>query len=314
MSGGPDGLDLSSVAAVVFDWDGTAVKDRQVNAAPLRRRVEALLQAGVHVAIVSGTNLANIDGQLQARRRGDGHDFASGRLWLCLNRGSEVYEIGPHEPELCWRRLGTAAEEGALDDVATRVTEALARKGLRCSVVTDRLNRRKIDLIPEPAWAAPSKELIGELLETVQQRLHDAGIADGLAEVVALTERAAREAGLAGPGITTDAKHVEVGLTDKGDSARWVLSTLAAMGIGPGLVLVVGDEFGPLGGVAGSDARLLVAEAARSRFVSVGPEPEGVPDGVEHRPGGPPELIRLVDRVLAGRSAGRVPGIDHDPA
>ena len=37
----------------------------------------------------------------------------------------------------------------------------------------ERLNRRKIDLIPEPEWADPPKARIGELLAAVERRLHD---------------------------------------------------------------------------------------------------------------------------------------------
>ena len=39
----------------------------------------------------------------------------------------------------------------------------------------ERLNRRKIDLIPEPEWADPPKARIGELLDAVQARLRARG-------------------------------------------------------------------------------------------------------------------------------------------
>ena len=70
-------------------------------------------------------------------------------------------------------------------------------------------------------------------------------------------------AGLPDPRVTSDAKHVEIGLTDKADSARWLFGELGRRGVGPGLVLVAGDEFGPLGGLPGSDSFLLVPRAAR---------------------------------------------------
>ena len=82
--------DLASAACIVFDWDGTAVADRSADASVVRNRVEALLAQGVHVVVVSGTNLANIDGQLTARP--DSHTV-KGRLWLCVNRGSKRANI-----------------------------------------------------------------------------------------------------------------------------------------------------------------------------------------------------------------------------
>jgi len=71
--------------AVMFDWDGTAVADRRENASAVRRVIEQLCASGVDVAIVSGTHLENVDNQLGARPTGPG------RLWMALNRGSELF-------------------------------------------------------------------------------------------------------------------------------------------------------------------------------------------------------------------------------
>ena len=69
---------------------------------------------------------------------------------------------------------------------------------------------------------------------------------------------------------------------------RGILAVLARRGVGPGLLLVVGSEFGAPGGNPGPDALLLVPEAARVIAVSVGSEPDGVPAGVVHAGGGVP--------------------------
>src|ERR1022692_4374786 len=73
--------------AAVFDWDGTAVPDRHADAGAVRAHVEQLCNAGMHEVIVSGTHVGNVDGQLGARPAGPGY------LFLCLNRGSEVFEV-----------------------------------------------------------------------------------------------------------------------------------------------------------------------------------------------------------------------------
>jgi kojibiose phosphorylase len=69
---------------------------------------------------------------------------------------------------------------------------------------------------------------------------------------------------------------------------RWVLRELAVpRAIPPGEILIGGDEFGPLSGIPGSDAKMLIPEAQGAVAVSVGPEPAGVPSGVIALGGGP---------------------------
>ena len=180
------------------------------------------------------------------------------------------------------------------------------------AVVADRLNRRKIDLIPDPAWRDPPKARIAELVDAVSARLGAVGL--DLRAVVELASAASTEVGLADPRVTSDVKHVEIGLTDKTDASRWAFAELAERGIGPGLVLVAGDEFGNLGGMAGSDALLMVPGSERAAFVSVGAEPAGVPPGVSHFGGGPDRFQQLLDRQLKLRTQGAVPDVDEDPA
>ena len=292
--------------AVIFDWDGTAVPDRSADASAVRARIEQLCAAGVDVAVVSGTHVGNIDGQLAARPAGPG------LLYLCLNRGSEVFAVDRDAPRLVWRRRASPAEEEALDRAAALTVERLGGRGLGCRIVSQRLNRRKIDIIPLPEWEDPPKAVIDRLLAAVTERLRGAGIGS-LDEVVDVARAAALEAGLADPRVTSDVKHVEIGLTDKSDSARWLLEDLWARGVGPGLVLVAGDEFGPVGGVTGSDALMLVPEAESCTVVSVGVEPEGVPPGVEHRGGGPAAFLAILEEQLAARALGRVPDVDAVP-
>ena len=87
--------------------------------------------------------------------------------------------------------------------------------------------------------------------------LHDRGL-EGLGDAVEIATAAALQAGLVDARVTSDAKHVEIGLTDKADGSRWLFCELWRIGSPRGLVLVVGDEFGLLGGLPGSDSHLLV--------------------------------------------------------
>jgi trehalose/maltose hydrolase-like predicted phosphorylase len=292
--------------AVVFDWDGTAVPDRASEAGELRALVEESCARGLDLFVITGTHVGNVDGQLLARPAGPGH------LYLCVNRGSEVFRADEDGLELVASRVATPPEDAALDAAAAGTVDALERRGLRAEIVSQRLNRRKIDLIPEPEWVDPPKARISELLSAVEARLHAAGLS-GLGEAVELARSAAGDAGLVDARVTSDAKHVEIGLTDKADAASWVFATLRGGGVAPGLVLIAGDEFGPLGGLAGSDALLLVPATRRATVVSVGVEPTGAPPDVLHLPGGPESFLALLTDQLERRRRGDVPDIDVDP-
>ena len=293
--------------AAIFDWDGTAVPDRDADASGLRTLVEDGCELGMHIAVVSGTDLGNVDRQLGARPEGPG------TLHLLLNRGSEVYGVGRQGVRLLGRRSATAAEAAALSAAAELTVKRLAELGLSAKVVSEPLNRRKIDLIPGPEWADPPKARIGELLLAVEARLRSGGI-ESLGGAVEIAEGAAREAGLSDARVSTDAKHVEIGLTDNSDSASWFFAELWRRGIGPGLVLVAGDEMGALGGVPGSDSRLLLPPPARrATAVSVGTEPAGVPEGVVFLGGGPRSFAGLLAAQVRCRRERAVPALDEDP-
>jgi trehalose/maltose hydrolase-like predicted phosphorylase len=292
--------------AVVFDWDGTAVPDRAADTRALRALVEELTRLGFDLLVITGTHVGKVDGQLGARPAGPG------RLYFCVNRGSEVYVVNEGGLELVEARNATPEEDAALDAAAATTVEQLARRGLHAEIVSQRLNRRKIDLIPEPEWADPPNARITELLAAVQERLHGAGLS-GLREAVQVSLAAARAAGLASPRVTSDAKHVEVGLTDNADAARWAFAELKRRGVGPGLVLIAGDEFGQLGGLPGSDSLLLVPEGARATAVTVGAEPTGAPADVIELGGGSDAFLAILADQLERRRRGDVPDVDTDP-
>ena len=151
--------------AVVFDWDGTAVPDRAAPARELRELVEELCALGLNLIVITGTHVGNVDGQLDAR------PFGPGRLHFCVNRGSEVFAADADGLRLVERREATPEEDAALDAAAAETVAELGRRGVVAEIVSQRLNRRKIDLIPEPEWTDPPKARITELLEAVESRL-----------------------------------------------------------------------------------------------------------------------------------------------
>jgi hypothetical protein len=98
---------------------------------------------------------------------------------------------------LLWSRVATAEANRRLSEFADAVREQLvARSGLDIRVVHDRLNRRKIDLIPLDAWRDPPESDLGALLTAVETGLAGAGMRGGVREVIELAERIAREHGM----------------------------------------------------------------------------------------------------------------------
>jgi trehalose/maltose hydrolase-like predicted phosphorylase len=279
---------------IAFDWDGTAVANRAADATPVRGPIGRLLRSGVWVVIVTGTNARNVDRQFSSAIEGR----HKRNLFLATNRGSEVYGFDEHTgaPVLTWTRTATPEEERALTETADAVRdEVVSRTGLDVRVVYDRLNRRKVDLIPIERWRDPPKSAMGELLVAVQSRLEGAGLRGGVREVLDLAARIARSKGLHDARITSDVKHVEIGLTDKADSIRWMMREIAERhAIAPEDVLVGGDEFGPIAGFPGSDSRMVELSCSGATFVSVGPEPGGVPPPVLHLGGGPQRFLQLL--------------------
>jgi kojibiose phosphorylase len=283
---------------IVFDWDGTAVTSRAADATAAARALDRVLAAGSRAVIITGTSFGNVARQL------GGHIAPehARRLHVATNRGSEVFGFDRRgEPVLLWRRIATPVEEQRLDRITDEVKARLERlSGLTFEVVRDRLNRRKLDLIPEPAWRDPPKSAIAELLAATEARLRGAGLHLGIREAFDLTRQIARELGLDDARVTSDVKHIEIGLTDKADAMAFVLREIAApLRIAVDDILVIGDEFGSIGGYEGSDSRMLTLEGiAGATVVSVGPEPGGAPPGVIHVGGGPARFVTILDHQI----------------
>ena len=278
---------------VAFDWDGTAVTDRAADASEAIEAVTGLLELGVKLVVITGTNFGNIDRQFSSQITSP-HKTG---LFICSNRGSEVYGFDEDgNSRLIYRREATPEENTLLDSVAESVKQQV-ESGSHASlkIVYDRLNRRKIDLNPD--WPDPPKSRLGELIEKTEQRLGGAGFAGGIAGVFQLATETAARFGLRDARITSDVKHIEVGLTDKSDSMKWMLDNLVRPALLPlSGVLVAGDEFGPVAGFPGSDFHMVLPDTPGITYVTVGKEPNGVPPEVLLAGGGPPCFIEILRR------------------
>lgn len=289
-TGKPSALDRP-YRILAFDWDGTAVASRKHPTDDLRRRTERLAHLGVWLVAITGTNFDNLNRQYFEHLS----PGAKAYHLACVNRGSEVFGFDEQgDPQVLYRRVATDEENRLMDEIAIRIRDELKREyGLETAIVFDRLNRRKLDLIPLPEWADPPKERIGELLVAVKARLAGAGVAGGIRQIMDRVAELAARHGIP-LRLTTDVKHVEFGLTDKSDSVTYVAERLARpLGIRPEEILVLGDEFGPIDGFEGSDYKTFTLPGAT--YVSVGREPNGVPEGVLHIGGGVPAFLSILD-------------------
>jgi len=277
---------------IIFDWDGTAVPDRQSPTPDLNRALETLLQQDVWIAPVTGTKVENLEmhslSLLSPQAR-------AAKLIVCTNRGSEVWAYDSSGARRkVYLRVSTDVEEQQLTATAEELQRQLKERGLETEIIYQRLNRRKVDLIPLPEWDDPPKARIADLIAATRARVRAAGFAE-IADLTDLAGDIAREAGLERPRITSDGKYVEIGLTDKGDSVEWLLANVARTNeIANDNILIAGDEFGDVGGFSGSDARMLIPEAANAVFMSVGPEPAGVPQPVLNVGGGPARFVEIL--------------------
>jgi hydroxymethylpyrimidine pyrophosphatase-like HAD family hydrolase len=281
---------------IIFDWDGTAVPDRRTSVPDLNQALEDLLLHNVWIAPVTGTKIENLEVQSLSLLSPEAR---SRRLIVCTNRGSEVWAYDSNgKRRRVFLRTATETEEQQLTVAAEELQRRLRERGLETEIVYQRLNRRKVDLIPLPEWEDPPKSRIGELIAATRARVRAAGFAE-IADLMELAGEIAREAGLTQSRITSDGKYVEIGLTDKGDSVEWLLANVARPeGITNDRTVIGGDEFGDVGGFSGSDFRMLVQEAEGAVFFSVGPEPAGVPEPIIHLGGGPAKFVEFLQWQL----------------
>ena len=282
---------------IIFDWDGTAVASRAHPADGILWRSEALLDRGVWLAAVTGTNFANLSSQFASRL----NPSVRQRAIFCTNRGSEVYGFSADGQSALrlHARVATESEDEAMDRASCRIQHELREQyGLETQIIHGRMNRRKLDLIPLPQWADPLKEQLRALHRAVEARLASCGVSGGLAEIVARTRAICADEGIDAR-VTTDVKHVELGLTDKSDSVRYLIEQVAKPNaISASEILILGDEFGPIGGVEGSDHKLLIPAVRDSLCISVGSEPCGVPAGVVHLGGGADTFADILEAQM----------------
>lgn len=296
---------------IVFDWDGTAVHTRKDDIPELITALEELLKQGIFIVVVTGTNFENIDRQFSSHIKG----LYKKNLFICTNRGSEVFGFDENSQSILLFRLNIDEKtNNLLDKIAEKTKKDIEIKAnVWLDIIYDRLNRRKLDLIPE--WANPLKSEIGKLILETEKKLTNAGFKEGIKGAFDLMKENARLLGLNNARITSDVKHIEVGVSDKSDSIKWILENIAApINIQDKEILVIGDEFGTIAGFDGSDYKMVVKNHNDITYFSVGKEPDGLPQNensegisagngnqnkrVKHIGGGPECFLEIIKNQI----------------
>ena len=149
--------------AVVFDWDGTAVPDRARMPRAARRWSRSCARSGSTSRSSRARTSATSMGSFAPGRPGPDGSM------LCVNRGSEVFAADARRDASCSSGVRRPPRRTRRSTRPLQATVAeLGRRGLEARSCSQRLNRRKIDLIPVPEWADPPKARIGELLAAVR--------------------------------------------------------------------------------------------------------------------------------------------------
>lgn len=245
----------------------------------------------IYIIVITGTNFDNINRQFSSLITGNHKQ----NLYICTNRGSEVYGFNKKsEPVLLYRFTATKKENHLLDKIVEKTGKEIKNiSKVKLEIIYNRLNRRRLDLIPE--WKDPQKDEIDKLLTETQNKLEKGGFSGGIRKAFKLMENTAKTSGLAKARITSDVKHLEVGLTDKSDSMQWIIDNIARKNNIPNNeILVDGDEFGKIGGFEGSDSKMILKNQSGITYFSVGIEPNGVPDPVIYTGGGPKRFLEIL--------------------
>jgi hydroxymethylpyrimidine pyrophosphatase-like HAD family hydrolase len=265
--------------AIFFDWDGTAVVSRKASPDKVIAPMKALLQKGIPLIIISGTTYDKIaGGKLESY-------FTPAELknlFLGLGRGAYNYRFNEEGQPVIWKNLVPPMPELLkIHEICFAIhQELLGKYGFQTDIVFSRPNYCKIDLMVESDRGEQLFLQNGEL-EALERVLEKYGIISGLHGLMSLSHEIAKERGMA-LCITSDAKFLEIGISDKSNNVNDILQMLMAeRDITPEECAYWGDEYVGLGeNLFGSDSFMITELSKGGDFFDVseteGDRPENV--------------------------------------
>lgn len=287
---------MKDYKAVFFDWDGTAVTSRSASPEDVVVPMKKLLDKGISLVIVSGTTYENIAG-------GKLHEYFTPsqlkNLFLGLGRGAFNYKFDEKGQPYVWKNTVPEIEKMLkIHDACYALHRELLREySLPSDIVFSRPNYCKIDIL---VGLQRGEQLYfqGSDLEDLYHHFRQHNYMGGLPEMMQRCRELGLENGVS-LAVTSDAKYIEAGLTDKSDNVNSTLALLEQeKGITASQCCFWGDEFIRLDeGIYGSDSYMLTENTSAGDFFDVSGA-EGVrPENIKVLGGGVATFIEFLNQL-----------------
>jgi hypothetical protein len=261
--------------------------------------MKPLLEKGVKLAIISGTEIRNIAGGKIAEYFSPA---ARSGLYLGLGRGRDNYGFDKDGGVIALNGVRPGRRTLALlHGVCFQIHRYLFEHyGYNTDVVFSRGNYCKIDLMPDAARGG-SCYFKKEELERVNYRLSESGFTEGIKGLFALARRFGKRGGL-DVKPTTDAKYLEVGLGTKSDNVNEILTHMEAVhGVKAEDCCFWGDEYIKMDeGIFGSDAYMITEKTKGGAFFDVSDAEGERPERVTRIGGGVGRFLAFLNEQARG--------------
>lgn len=284
---------MKKYKAIFFDWDGTAVVSRTAPVDDVVKPMKRLLAKGIKLVIISGTTMENI-------AKGELHKYFTkeelNSLYLGLGRGAFNYCYEDGQPVVFENRIPEKSQLLKIHDICYEIhRELLERYGISTDIVFSRPNYCKIDLMVENNRGSALFFQENELM-MLKELLEGHGFHDGLMGLIKMAERIGSKNGLP-VCATTDAKYLEVGISDKSHNVDVILGHLKeTCGITPKDCTFWGDEYiGMDDGLFGSDSFMITDTSCDGDFFDVSEASGKRPEQVVCLGGGVPSFLSFLE-------------------
>lgn len=284
---------MKKYRAIFFDWDGTAVLSRNAPVEEVVKPMKQLLRKGIKLAIISGTTIENIaKGQLHTYFEPAELDS----LFLGLGRGAFNYTYKEGNPYIFENQVPDKARLLQIHQVSYDIHKLLLEQyDIATDIVFSRPNYCKIDLMVENNRGTALFFQENELT-LLKELLDKHGFRDRLQGLITLAEKIGKQYQLP-IRATTDAKYLEVGISDKSDNVMVIQNYLEQhYQIRPEECTFWGDEFiGMDKGIYGSDSYMITEKSKQGDFFDVSEASGDRPEKVVVLGGGVPRFLQFLE-------------------